>query len=100
MGVNILGEELQHKVKELKNLNEELSGKNSFINSVTDAVPEVIFVFNVQRQRITFVNKCTSHDPDHPCPVIAIQKTEPCENCRIANIILEGKKHTLSLIHI
>jgi two-component sensor histidine kinase len=92
VGVNILGEELQHKVKELKSLNDELIGKNSFIKSVTDAVPEVIFVFNLQQQKITYVNKCTSSNPESPCTEIAIQKSEACENCTLANTILEQQR--------
>jgi two-component sensor histidine kinase len=89
VGVNILGEELQHKVNELKSLNEELAGKNSFIKSVTDAVPEVIFVFNLRKQKMTYVNKCTSGSSEFPCSGTSVLNNEACENCKLANTILE-----------
>ncbi len=92
VGVNILGEELQHKVKELKNLNKELEGKNSFIKSVTDAVPEVIFVVNTKSQKITYVNKCASSSTGSPCTTAAIEKSEACENCTIVDAILKEQQ--------
>lgn len=92
VGVNILGEELQHKVNELKNLNTELENRDSFIRSVTNTIPETIYVYNLTTERITYVNKCTSYKPDYPCPVIIMNKSVPCHNCRVTELFAKMKK--------
>lgn len=92
VGVNILGEELQHKVNELKNLNTTLENRDRFIRSVTNTVPETIYVYNVQSERITYINKCTSYNPEYPCPIIIMNKQDPCYDCRIAEPLENRKK--------
>lgn len=92
VGVNILGEELQHKVKELKTLNEELKNRTNFIKSITDAVPEVIFVHNTISNTLTYLNKCTSDDLLLPCPVIKLNLPATCTHCKISKTIYATQK--------
>lgn len=97
VGVNLLGEELQHKVKELKNLNEELEGKNSFIKSVTDAIPEVIYVLNIGSGNVTYVNKCASANSGSPCSNEALAASHACVNCTtVAAILKQQEEGTFS----
>lgn len=85
VGVNILGEELQHKVNELKSLNTKLENRDRFIRSVTNTVPEIIYVYNVQTDRITYINKCTSYNQNYPCPIVILNKPVPATTVALPN---------------
>lgn len=87
-GVNLLGEELQHKVKELNRLNQEIEGKKNLLNSITLAVPEVILVYNQLENQISYLNKCTSINRSYPCPVAVMELPGPCENCTVKDLIM------------
>jgi two-component sensor histidine kinase len=84
VGVNIMGEELEHKVKELEE-------RNRFIHSVTSSVPELIFVYDKVKEGISYLNKCTSSHADYPCPVMIMGSDSPCRHCTLKDVFKDIK---------
>lgn len=95
VSVNMLGEEMHYQVQQLQELNMELRSKNSFIRSVTNAVPEIIFVHSTATNNLSYVNKCFSSSRHYPCPVVLLGIRQPCHHCTVPEEITDqsGNRH-------